>query len=58
MAFKASDRRHHVVEFIRNPVTREWLFSLAGFYFYAIEFTRTECHESPFSLASAIVMRW
>ena len=39
MAFKASDRRHPAVEFIRNPVSS--YFHLQVFYFYAIEFTRT-----------------
>ena len=39
MAFKASDRRHHAVEFIRNPVSS--YFHSQVFYFYAIEFTRT-----------------
>ena len=39
MAFKASDRRHHAVEFIRNPVSS--YFHSQVFYFYAIEFTLT-----------------
>ena len=38
-AFKASDRRHHAVEFIRNPVSS--YFHSQVFYFYAIVFTRT-----------------
>ena len=55
MAFKASDRRHHAVEFIRNPVSS--YFPLAGFYFYTIEFTRTAMNRH-FRSQSAIVMRW
>ena len=44
MALKASDRRHHAIEFIRNPVSS--YFRSQVFIFNAIEFTRTamNCH--------------
>ena len=55
MAFKASDGRHHAVEFIRNPVSS---YFHSQVFLFLNDWVHSHCHESPFSLASAIVMRW